>query len=356
MLKIAYGVQGTGNGHITRARAMASAFNQREDVQVDYFFSGRAPEKYFDMECFGAYQTYSGLSFVCKRGQVAKWQTVKTQQYRQFLRDLMSLDLRQYDLVINDFEPLTAWVAKRQGVPSLSISHQAAFSLGAPTAGTNIIDNMVMRFFAPTDIQLGVHWFHFGKAILPPIIVEQPVDNPTADKTLVYLPFESVEDVNAMLEPLSEHPFICFHPDVQTSHQREHIEWHPTSQKAFKKALVNTSGVIANAGFELSSEALRLGKKLLLKPLSGQFEQLSNAETLRELNLCDTMYILDTDSVEDWLSMENIEPITFPSNSHILIDWLVERNWDQTDQVCQQLWRQVKFPDRMRQQLMRLAI
>mgnify|MGYP002700608893 CR=1 FL=1 len=48
-MKILYAVQGTGNGHITRARVMAKAFNMRDEVEVDFIFSGRSKEQYFDL-------------------------------------------------------------------------------------------------------------------------------------------------------------------------------------------------------------------------------------------------------------------------------------------------------------------
>ena len=65
-MKLLYGVQGTGNGHIARARIMAAALSQRSDIDVDFVFTGRAPDKYFDMDVFGQYQTLTGLSFVTK--------------------------------------------------------------------------------------------------------------------------------------------------------------------------------------------------------------------------------------------------------------------------------------------------
>ena len=40
-MKLFYGVQGTGNGHITRAREMAKALAEA-GVEVTYMFSGRA--------------------------------------------------------------------------------------------------------------------------------------------------------------------------------------------------------------------------------------------------------------------------------------------------------------------------
>ena len=49
-MKLLYGVQGTGNGHIARARIMAAALAKRSDVEVDFVFTGREPDKYFDMD------------------------------------------------------------------------------------------------------------------------------------------------------------------------------------------------------------------------------------------------------------------------------------------------------------------
>ncbi|MBT0586849.1 MJ1255/VC2487 family glycosyltransferase [Alteromonas oceanisediminis] len=354
-MKIAYGVQGTGNGHITRARIMAKALAQRSDVDVDFFFSGREPDRYFDMQCFGDYRTFTGLSFITEHGKVNQWATLTQAKPAELVRDIRGLDLSQYDLVLNDFEPVTAWAARRQGIPSMSISHQAAFAQGAPKQGAGLIDRFIMQYFAPTDIQMGVHWFHFGQSILPPFIHEKPLAKPSGEHTLVYLPFEAIEDVRLMLEPLSERSFVCFHPAITAPQVDGHIHWYPTSLAEFKLALQHCNGVIANAGFELSSESLQLGKKLLLKPLSGQFEQLSNAQTLSQLGLCHIMFRLDTDSIEEWLDVADIEPVVFPDNPDILIDWLVKRNWADTTQVCEQLWKQVKFPDQTRQKLMTLA-
>ena len=76
-MRLLYGVQGTGNGHIARARIMAAALAERDDVSVDFVFTGRPPEKYFDMEIFGDYRTFTGLSFMTKGGRIDKWETVK---------------------------------------------------------------------------------------------------------------------------------------------------------------------------------------------------------------------------------------------------------------------------------------
>ena len=90
-MKLLYGVQGTGNGHIARARIMATALAERDDISVDFVFTGRAPEKYFDMEVFGQYRTFTGLSFITKAGRVDKWATVREANVSRLVKDVKAL-------------------------------------------------------------------------------------------------------------------------------------------------------------------------------------------------------------------------------------------------------------------------
>lgn len=350
-LKILYGVQGTGNGHTTRARVMAKAFKGRKDVEVDFLFSGRDPEKYFDMEIFGDYQTRTGMTFIHKDGAIDQVKTVLSARPLELLRDIKSLDLTAYDLVLNDFEPISAWAAKRHGVPAISISHQAAFAHEVPKAGQSFTDKLIMKAFAPTAMSLGVHWYHFGHGIMPPFIEDQISDVSVGNHYLVYLPFESLQEIGILLEGLSEHTFMCFHPDLGQDMDEGHIQWRRTSKESFHKALHSCQGVIANGGFELSSECLQLGKKLLIKPLHGQFEQLSNAKTLDELGFCRIMMNLDPEQLEKWLELPPGQPVKFPSDPSILIDWLVSRKWHDTRSVIKQLWDLVEFPEPVQRKL-----
>jgi uncharacterized protein (TIGR00661 family) len=356
-MKILYGVQGTGNGHIARARIMARALAERDDIDIDFVFSGREPDSYFDMQCFGDYSTYKGLTFHTYRGQVDELRTLAQAKPKTLFRDIRQLDVSQYDVLLNDFEPVTAWAARFNKLPSISVSHQAAFNYPVPKAGARLSDKVIMRLFAPTDIQLGVHWFHFNQPILPPFVADKPIDMPTNDHVLVYLPFESIDDIHTLLDPLSDEKFTCYHPKapLDTEHTPSHIEWKRPSKEGFRHALQHCSGVIANGGFELSSEALQLGKKLLIKPLIGQFEQLSNVRTLERLNLCHPLFRLDTDIVEEWLTLPPGEPITYPDDPHPMLDWLLKRQWNDTQSITDYLWQQVHFPDKLRERLMTLA-
>jgi uncharacterized protein (TIGR00661 family) len=353
-MKILYAVQGTGNGHISRARVMAKAFAMREDIEVDFIFSGRDKDQYFDMQVFDNYKTLQGLTFVTSYGAINHWKTIKSLKFKQFIRDIKKVDVSSYDLLLNDFEPVTAWAAKKHGIPSISISHQASFCHPIPQQEMNIIDKLINRYFAPTDIQLGVHWYHFGFPILPPF-VDVRCNEVVSDKSiLVYLPFEEIGIITQSLQPFAEYNFVCFHPSIQKSYKQDNIEWHPTAKVSFSRALSRCQAVIANAGFELASECIQLNKRLLLKPLLGQFEQISNAYTLSELGLCQFMRAFDLDVIESWLQSDTPQTIKFSSDPNILIDWLIKKQWQDTQKLCSELWRQVNIPPIIKYKLSQL--
>lgn len=356
-MRILYGVQGTGNGHISRARIMAKYFAKRDDVTVDYLFSGRPREAYFDMEVFGDYQTRKGISFHVSQGEVDVIGTVKRAGVRRLIGDVRHLDLTDYDLVLNDFEPISAWAAKLQNIPSISISHQASFAHPIPKQGDTLADKIIMKLFAPCKISLGVHWHHFGHSIMPPFIEEEAIDNPLGGYYLVYLPFEEREQIADMLLPLSEYRFVCYHPAVTENSVEDNLTWRKPSKQSFRDALQHCDGVVANAGFELSSEALKLAKSLLLKPLTGQFEQASNVLTLKYMGLCDELLSLTSDDVEAWItSVDKVtQPVIYPADPTPLIDWLVAGQWDTTTEICNALWEQVEFPKSVETKLQQYA-
>ncbi|MDF4806052.1 glycosyltransferase family protein, partial [Vibrio parahaemolyticus] len=113
----------------------------------------------------------------------------------------------------------------------------------------------------------------------------------------------------------------------------------------FQIDLHRCSGVIANGGFELPSEALSLGKKLLLKPLIGQFEQQSNVATLELLGLAASMNSLDAFVISEWLNEQDIERVHYPDVAGAIVDWLLNGNWACHSELSQQLWKQVDFPN-----------
>ncbi|MGF1769575.1 glycosyltransferase [Enterovibrio makurazakiensis] len=350
-MKILYGVQGTGNGHISRARAMAKALAEIPSVDVQFLFSGRPESEYFDMAVFGDYMVRRGFTFYSYAGKIDRVKTVLNNNIWHVTQEVKALDACQYDLVISDFEPITAYAAKRQGVPSLSISHQSAFKYDVPKQGQNMLDKVIMRYFAPTQHSIGLHWYHFNQSVLPPIIDLAPIASVSSNGAiLVYLPFERLEEILSVLQPINI-PFICFHPDCQQVTRAKNVSIRPLSKAAFQDALMACEGVIANGGFELPSEALSLGKKLLLKPLAGQFEQLSNVATLDMLGLANTMETLNVDVIKQWLSCSECQRVSYPDVAKALAQWLAKRDMSSLPLLHQELWSQVVFPEHVNELL-----
>ncbi|MEM1404912.1 MAG: MJ1255/VC2487 family glycosyltransferase [Pseudomonadota bacterium] len=346
-MKILYGVQGTGNGHLSRARALSAAFDE-SSLYVDYLFSGRKPERFFDMECFGDYQTRSGMTFANIDGRVDYVRTVLGNNYWHFVRDVFALDLTPYDLVITDFEPITAWAGRLRGKTVVSMGHQPAFDFSVPVANKDLRTSLLMKLFAPGQLRIGMHWDKFDAPILPPLVdVGAGAVSHTDHKVLVYLPFETQSRVHALLATLEPFQFFVYAPG-SVHEQRGNLHLRPTSLEGFRADLHDCSAVICNAGFELSSECLSLGKRLLVKAQGRQMEQASNALALEKLGYGASLKELDAARIRCWLEREDTAPhIRFPNVAHAIAEWLKAGDLDERTlaALSDQLWRSVTVND-----------
>jgi len=336
-MRILYGVQATGNGHITRARTMAPAL-AAAGIEVDYLFSGRPHEELFSMEPFGDFRCLPGLTFAIKAGRIQYLNTALNNNMVRFIRDVRTLDLRPYDLVLTDFEPVTAWAAKIQKRPSVAIGHQYAFFHDIPKAKNNPLASAIIRFFAPGETQIGLHWDHFNLPILPPLI-ERPKLSATVERgsILIYLPFEDTNEVIRLLEPFSNYRFQVY---CATEVRKEigNITLKPFSRETFQRDLACCEGVISNSGFELASEALQYGKKILVKPLKGQMEQWSNAAALTQLEMGTQMDDFYPEIITAWLRTPNPTPVLYPDVAATITNWIQTGRTDSVDSLSRMLW------------------
>lgn len=338
-MKILLGIQGTGNGHLSRCHALAQAFIAEPSLEVDYLVSGRAREKLFDMEYFGDYQWRQGLSFQVREGRISVLDTISQNPWAQFWQDVRDVDLSSYDLVVTDFEPVTAWAARRQGVRCIGLGRQYAFFKQSAALPTNILQRSMLRQFAPCDTAVGMHWEDIGTHVLPPLIHHIPNAEPIlGNEILVYLPFEPLPQVLALLQSFPEYQFSLYHPEAQRANHG-HIQCFASSRQGFAEAFARAEGVIANAGFETASEALAYGKKLLVKPLSGQFEQLANAHCLATRRLASVMESLNGNYVEQWLEQHNAVRMEWPDVGPVLAKWLANGAKESVMSLHQGLWK-----------------
>ena len=101
-MKILYAIQGTGNGHASRALEVVPYLQKR--AEVDILVSGYQCELKFPFEV--KYKLY-GLSFIFgKKGGIDLWETLKKTKFGKLWKEIKNLPVRDYDLIINDFEPV----------------------------------------------------------------------------------------------------------------------------------------------------------------------------------------------------------------------------------------------------------
>lgn len=344
-MKILYAVQATGNGHITRARAMLPAL-QQSGIEVDFLFSGRERNRLFDMQCFGDFRHYQGFTFITQEGRVNSFKTLRHARVGRFLKDVNVLDLSGYDLLLNDFEPVSAWAAKRQKIPSLGLAHQYALRYQLPGTQKAFWLKSAIDFFTPLDRYLGVHWQAFDQTILPPLLSltgEQPTGSLPANEkfVLVYLPFESTTRVIDWLSSI-QHCHFTVYADVPEPARHGHVNIRPLCREAFPADLKRCQGVICNTGFGLCSEALLLGKKILTKPLAGQIEQFSNACILQQMNRAWVMRDFDSKALVDWLDTEAQAPVHYPNVAQKVASWLVSGNDFEAKNLVKETWQEVQ--------------
>lgn len=341
-MNILYGVQGTGNGHISRSREMVKALHALGH-RVQVLISGRPRERLLALPEFGSYFTRNGLTFVTDRGKLRPLRTAMELNLRHFYSDIRGFDATPYDLVITDFEPLTARIARRANLPCIGIGHQYAFFYDIPLAGDNRVTRWVIKHFAFCDQPIGLHWHHFGHPILPPIVPPMDTEKPPGeeDTFLVYLPFESTDDIRNLLRPFYNRSFHIYGktPDAL---DEGHLHFHPFSREGFLTDLMRCSGVICNAGFELPSEALQLGKKLLVRPLSGQLEQASNALAIEKLSLGSVMRELDCEIVQCWLEVPSGKRQRYPNVAGLIAEWIHSGRREDPKDLSRRVWRSVE--------------
>lgn len=343
-MKIWYALNAVGNGHITRGRVMAAAFNKL-GLDVTYMFSGRPADKFFDMDIFGDYQVRKGLTFNIDKGKVNLVKTVLEADITTLINDVKELDLSEYDVIISDYEPITAWAGKLQKKVVIGLGHQYAFNHNIPKTGNNPITDLVMKYFAPTAVGIGLHWNNFGQPILPPIIDLEVIPCIVQqNKYVVYLPFEDQGAVYDLLFKFPDNKFAIYSPDNKSVFNiGNNITCKPLSRAGFQQDVNTSVGVICNAGFELASEALYHGKKLLVKPVHSQMEQASNALAIDRLNYGSTMNTLDYGILSGWLEERSNVSIRFPNVAEILASYIKKHgNLNLSPAFYMLIWRRAK--------------
>ncbi len=312
-MKILYAIQGTGNGHLSRAVDIIPEL--RKYGQVDLFVSGAQAEISLP---FPVKYKSKGLSFYFgKSGGINFYKTFQRNSSRDVMKEIKSFPVDKYDFIVNDFEPITAWAARKRDIPIAGLSHQSAL-LSRKTPKPRVHDpfgEWLLRTYAPVKNYIGFHFDEYDKNIFTPVIRSAVADASISNKGhyTVYLP---AYDDKKLVKLLLKFPSLRWH--VFSKHTREpyhvgKISVYPVSGEDFVESMVTSAGVLCGAGFETPAEVLYLGKKLLVVPMKGQYEQQCNAVALKKLGVPVLKKVRKKSlaRIEKWLDTDDVVDVNY---------------------------------------------
>ncbi|SIQ17749.1 glycosyltransferase family protein [Maribacter ulvicola] len=328
-MKVLYAIQGTGNGHLSRAQDVIPAL-LKHNISLDILVSGIQADIKLPYPI--KYQL-QGLSFIFgKKGGVDVWKTYYRANSMRLQKEIKSIPVDNYDLVINDFEPVTAWACKLKGKPCYSFSHQTAvLSSWAPKPKKkDRIGKWILKNYAPTSHQFGLHFKAYESTIYTPIIRNdiRSASISKGEHYTVYLPSYSDEKLLKFLSKMKNTTWEVFSKYTTYAFYNKNIQIKPITDEAFVKSMASSKGVLCGAGFETPAESLFMQKKLLVVPMKGQYEQQCNAAALSDMGvpIIKSLKKKYLDKVKHWLDTDTIVPVNYPDVTDDIVSKLLEES------------------------------
>ena len=315
-MKILYAIQGTGNGHLARAIDLIPEFGKYGNVDV--LLSGQHCELQlpFDIK----YRMQGFGFFFGTNGGIDLQKTWKKNSLARFFKEITKLPVDDYDLVISDFEPVSAWACRIKGKRCFGMSHQSAVinpKVPQPKQ-SKWWGRGILKHYAPTTDHLGFHFSALSNKVFTPVIRKSVRQLSTVNNGhyTVYLPAYSDIQIISMLSGIREVHWEVFSKHAKVPYSFNHISVRPVDNDTFVKSMAGSMGVLSNAGFETPSEALYLGKKLCVVPMKNQYEQSCNAAMLEEMGIpvLSGFSSNELPQLRDWVIMGKKVPVNYPDN------------------------------------------
>lgn len=301
MAKILYGVAGEGFGHSSRSHLTAQRLIDAGHEVM--FAASNKSYKYLEKYFSNSVTKVHGLTFYYQNAGISLPKTLLSNLagVPQMIKTNHKAFTKTYpafapDVVITDFEPFTAFWAYMHNVPCLSIDHEhflckcrfdkpgtnflARFSSESVTKNylTGVDSHIVLNFFKTTPANEKVR-------LSCPVVRSELFEHPASDEGDYIIVYGTTESsVAVFVEVAKQFPRQCFHiygMDYQGS--QGNLIFKGCNQQEFLYGLSRCRGVMATGGFSLISECLHYRKKMFVKPIDMQVEQIINAYYLAKM-------------------------------------------------------------------------
>jgi uncharacterized protein (TIGR00661 family) len=326
-MKILYAIQGTGNGHLSRAVDIVPEL--KKYGKLDLFVSGAQAEISLP---FPVKYKSKGLSFYFgKSGGINFYKTFMKNSSKDVVREIKQFPVDKYDLIVNDFEPITAWACKKKEINCVGLGHQVAL-LSDKSPRPKMVDpfgEWILHNYAPVKKYIGFHFEEYDKNIHTPVIRRAIRDARTSDEGhyTVYLPAYDDKKLVKLLLKFPKVKWQIFSKHAKAAYHVGRISVFPVSGSDFVDSVVSSTGVLCGAGFETPAEVLHMHKKLLVVPMKSQYEQHCNAAALKKLGVPVLKKVKKKSlkKIEAWLDEKNKLDISFPDIAGKAVEKLIEK-------------------------------
>lgn len=326
-MKILYAIQGTGNGHLSRAIDIVPEL--KKYGQLDLFVSGAQAEISLP---FPVKYKSKGLSFYFgKSGGINFYKTFQKNSSREVIKEINSFPVEKYDLIVNDFEPISAWAARKKEIPCIALSHQSAL-LSKKSPRPRIIDpfgEWMLRNYAPIEKYVGFHFESYDKNIFAPVIRKAIREARTRNEGhyTVYLPAYDDKKLVKLLIRFPKVRWHIFSKHTKSSYHVGRISVYPVSGAGFAESILTCAGVLCGAGFETPAEVLHMNKSLLVVPMKSQYEQHCNAAALKQLDVPILKKVKKSSlkKIEKWLDSKKKPGVQFPDITQEAVQKLISK-------------------------------
>ena len=296
-MKILFGVQTEGNGHITQAIAVKQYLKQN-GYEVSKAFAAskkRGLSKYFTDE-FDVV-TYEGFDFVFDNvGRVVIWKTLLKNTLElprlilSFIKICNVIRKEKPDAIFNYYEPLVGLTSLFfRNIKYVSFGHQYAMDSsiyprinGYPVQKLFLhIINKITSLRAKI-VALSYYEFNDEEMIVsPPMLRSESysVSDKKEDFVLVYLMNEDM--LPQLFSEAKKYPDIkieCFTKLTKQHDELPNVKLYNLDGKLFQEKMKVCKAVICSGGFETSAEAIYQKKPLLMIPMPNHYEQRANCE------------------------------------------------------------------------------
>jgi uncharacterized protein (TIGR00661 family) len=327
-MKILYAIQGTGNGHLSRARDIIPLLQQKGDL--DILVSGIQA----DVELpYPVKYKFKGLSFIFgKKGGIDLLATYRKSNIKKLYSEIKSLPIEEYDLVINDFEPVSAWACKIKHKACIGLSHQAAVinKKSPKPEKKDPVGKAILHNYAPVTEAYGFHFGAYDKNISTPVIRSQVRNAVPENKGhyTVYLPAYDDKRIIKVLSQIKNIQWEVFSKHSEKEYTNKNIHIRPINNDAFIDSMITCAGMLCGGGFETPAEVLYLKKKLLVIPMKGQYEQQCNAAALEAMGVpvIKSLKEKHLEKIKAWTGSKLIISVNYPNITEKIINDIIKKH------------------------------